>query len=83
MSDYKDYRRDNPGPLSNRSFEFWKENGGEDLPTFKWKSKDKNVKKKQNNNHKNHHKNQQKQKKTYKIYKNEIKNMNGGIVHYH
>ena len=46
MSDYKDYRRDNPGPLSNRSFEFWKENGGEDLPTFKWKSKDKNVKKK-------------------------------------
>ena len=45
MSDYKDYRRDNPGPLSNQSFEFWKENGGEDLPTFKWKSKDKKVKK--------------------------------------
>ena len=40
MSEYRDYRRDHPGPLSVRSFEFWRKNGGEDLPSFQWKKKD-------------------------------------------
>ena len=85
MSEYRDYRRDHPGPLSVKSYQFWRKNGGEDLPTFQWTDKKvKNNKKTTTKiTKKNYHKNQQKQKKTYKIYKNEIKNMNGGIVHYH
>ena len=78
MSDYRVYRRDHPGPLSQKSFEFWKRNGGNDLKSFKWK-KEKEIKK---NDKKKNTKNHQQQKKIYKIYKNEIKNMNGH-VHYH
>ena len=61
MTEYKEYRRDHPGPLSERSFQFWKNNGGEDLPTFKWtkNKKVKNNKKKPTKiTKKNYHKNQ-------------------------
>ena len=70
MSEYREYRRDQPGPLSDRSFQFWKNNGSEDLPTFKWTNKKIKEQKQKNgknnhhkNNKKNHHTNQQKQKK--------------------
>ena len=59
MSDYVEYRRDQPGPLSVKTFQFWKNNGGEDLPTFKWTNK-KVKKQKQKNGKNNHHKNNKK-----------------------
>ena len=81
MSDYRHYRRDHPGPITGKSFQFWKKNGGKDLPSFVWKGKSiKKINKKQNKKKQNNHKKQQKE---IKIYKNEIKNMNGGNVHYH
>ena len=71
-------RRQHPGPITEKSFQFWKKNGGKDLDSFVWKENSKKINKKQNN-----HKNQQKQKKKHKIYKNEIQNISGGNVHYH
>ena len=46
MSDYRIYRRAHLGPLSQKSFNFWKRNGGNDLQSFKWK-KEKEIKKRQ------------------------------------
>ena len=34
MSDYRHYRRDHPGPITGKSFQFWKKNGGKDLPVL-------------------------------------------------
>ena len=79
MLDYTEYRREHPGPLSKKSFEFWRRNGGKDLDSFAWKNKKNNKKQKKQ---KNNQKNKQKQKKALKIYKNEIKSMTGNVYYY-
>nr|XP_047132931.1 uncharacterized protein LOC124811430 isoform X1 [Hydra vulgaris] len=35
---YQNYRSQYPGPLSERSFNKWKRNGGMDEPSFKWRA---------------------------------------------
>ncbi|XP_065680118.1 uncharacterized protein LOC124809685 isoform X5 [Hydra vulgaris] len=35
---YQSYRSQHPGPLSERSFNKWKRNGGMDEPSFKWRA---------------------------------------------
>nr|XP_047136031.1 uncharacterized protein LOC124813265 [Hydra vulgaris] len=35
---YKTYRSQHPGPLSERSFNKWRDNGGMDEPSFKWRA---------------------------------------------
>nr|XP_047129812.1 uncharacterized protein LOC124809889 [Hydra vulgaris] len=35
---YQNYRSQHPGPLSERSFNKWKRNGGMDEPSFKWRA---------------------------------------------
>ena len=37
--DYTIYRHKNKGPLSQKSYEFWKKNGGKDREGFVWKGK--------------------------------------------
>ena len=70
MLDYTEYRREHPGPLSKKSFEFWRRNGGKDLDSFAWK------------NNKNNKKQSEKQTKALKIYKNEMKSMTGNVYYY-
>ena len=79
MSDYRDHRKEHPGPLSQKSLQFWRSNGGKDLDSFVWKDSGKKINKKQNKKKQNNHKKQQKQ---IKIYKNEVKNMSGGNIHH-
>ena len=47
MSDYRDHRKEHPGPLSQKSFQFWRSNGGKDLDGFVWKDSGKKINKKQ------------------------------------
>nr|XP_047132338.1 uncharacterized protein LOC105844623 isoform X5 [Hydra vulgaris] len=35
---YQNYRSQHPGPLSERSFNKWKRNGGMDESSFKWRA---------------------------------------------
>nr|XP_047125434.1 uncharacterized protein LOC124807532 isoform X1 [Hydra vulgaris] len=35
---YKTYRYQHPGPLSERSFNKWRDNSGMDEPSFKWRA---------------------------------------------
>nr|XP_047135837.1 uncharacterized protein LOC124813147 [Hydra vulgaris] len=37
-NEYKNYRSQHPGPLSERSFKKWKDHGGMDKPSFKWRA---------------------------------------------
>ncbi|XP_065645644.1 uncharacterized protein LOC136076097 isoform X2 [Hydra vulgaris] len=38
FEEYKNYCSQHPGPLSERSFKKWKDHGGMDEPSFKWRA---------------------------------------------
>ncbi|XP_065660718.1 uncharacterized protein LOC136084534 [Hydra vulgaris] len=38
FEEYERYRSQHPGPLSERSFNKWRSNGGMDEPSFKWRA---------------------------------------------
>ena len=60
------YRESHPGPSSEKSFRFWKRNGGKDRPDFVWPKKENKIKKIEKEKIIN---------KVNKIYKNNFKSI--------